>query len=133
MAMDLFKKVQALSPESGARLSAAIDAMEETVSQGNKADFVLAESASDAAGRLLRDAEKSAAKKQEKSEGRGRRKRSPADSFYGNAFVGGDVEFKTEYQVDSRYREEVLNDALENSDSTEEKQLLEHYLRQILR
>ncbi|MCX6124130.1 MAG: hypothetical protein NTV34_05190 [Proteobacteria bacterium] len=134
-AKDLLAQLRAMSPESGERLAGAMGAMEETSSQGNKGEFASAESASDAAGRLLRDAEQSAARRQQQQQqgNRGRRKRAAGDDYYGNALAGGDFEFKTEYQVDSRYREDILNDVLKSGDSAEDKALLDNYLRQILR
>jgi hypothetical protein len=83
--------------------------------------------------RLLRDAEQSAARRQQQQGNRGKRKRASGDDYYGNAMVGGDVEFKTEYQVDARYREDILKDVLKNGDTAEDKTLLDNYLRQVLR
>ena len=47
--------------------------------------------------------------------------------------MGGDVEIKREYQVDRRYREDILNEVLNEQTGSENKALLENYLRQVIR
>lgn len=128
----LLMQLRALSPTAGDRLEAAIAAMEATLSTGNKGDYVSAESTADLAGRLLRDAEQSAARSQQKRD-RGRRKKTSGDDYHGNAIVGGDVEIKSEYNVDPRYREEILRDVQSSGDDAADRTLLDNYLRQILR
>ena len=128
----LLMQLRALSPTAGERLEAAIAEMDQTTALANKGDFVNAESAADLAGRLLRDAEQSAARSQQKRD-RGRRKRTSGDDYHGNAVVGGDVEIKSEYNVDPRYREEILKDIQSTGDDAADRTLLDNYLRQILR
>lgn len=128
----LLMQLRALSPTAGERLEAAIAEMDRTTALANKGDYVNAESAADIAGRLLRDAEQSAARSQQKRD-RGRRKRTSGDDYHGNAVVGGDVEIKSEYNVDPRYREEILKDIQSTGDDASDRTLLDNYLRQILR
>lgn len=128
----LLMQLRALSPGAGERLEAAISAMDATTSLANKGEYINAESAADLAGRFLREAEQSAARSQQKRD-RGRRKRTSGDDYHGNAVVGGDVEIKSEYNVDPRYREEILKDIQSNGDDAADRTLLDNYLRQILR
>lgn len=128
----LLAQLRALSSTAGERLEAAIAEMDHTTLLANKGDYVNAESAADLAGRLLRDAEQSAARSQQKRD-RGRRKRTSGDDYHGNAVVGGDVEIKSEYNVDPRYREEILKDIQSTGDDAADRTLLDNYLRQILR
>jgi hypothetical protein len=132
-AQSLLDQLKQLSPNAGERLKGAIEAMESTIVSGNSGSFSEAESYSDMAGRLLRDAEQSAAKSQQQQKERGRRKRTTGDDYFGNTIVGGDIETKTEYNVDPRYREEILRNAGDESDGDGDKTLLDNYLRQILR
>jgi hypothetical protein len=129
----LLEKLRALSPNAGERLATAQEAMQETVQKGQSGDFVQAESSSDLAGRLLRDAEQSAAKSQQDQQSRGRRKKTSGDNYFGNAIAGADIELKTEYKVDPRYRDEILRDASQSGQTNSDRELLNDYLRQILR
>lgn len=128
----LLAQLRALSPTAGERLEAAITAMDMTIGQAGKEEYVNAETTADMAGRLLREAEQSAARSQQKRD-RGRRKRTSGDDYHGNAVVGGDVEIKSEYNVDPRYREDILKDIQSNGDDASDRALLDNYLRQILR
>jgi hypothetical protein len=126
-------QLRSLSPTAGARVQAAMKAMEDTGEFGDAGNFQLAESNSDLAGRLLRQAENAAQQSQEKRRSRGRRRRVTGDNYYGQSVVGGDVEIKREYQVDRRYREDILDEVQANSFGDEERQVLENYLRQVIR
>ncbi len=128
----LLEQLQALAPRSGERLSAALMSMDDSLTQGNGGEYVVAESASDLAGRLLRDAEHAAAQKQQQNQ-RGKRKRAMGDNYYGTPIVGGDVEIKSDYQVDPRYRENILRDITSGGQSDEDSVLLDNYLREVLR
>jgi len=88
--------------------------MEFTVTAGEGLKWVESESAADLAGRLLRDADK-AANKSQKQPGRGRRRRSGGDEYHGTS-IGGQVEIKSDYQVDPRYREHILRDVEDEID-----------------
>ena len=127
-------QLRSLSPEAAERIKAAREAMNMAVSAGNEDSFIQAESASDMAGRLLRQADSAANRSQRKSQRSGRRRRVASDQYHGSSVVGGDVEIKREYQVNRRYREDVL-DEVSRARATEgrDKELLENYLRKVIR
>jgi hypothetical protein len=126
-------QVRALAPKVAIRMKQAVKSMEKTVETGNAGNYVAAESSSDLAGRLLRQAQQAANKSSRKRRSRGRRRRVTGDNYYGQSIVGGDVEIKREYQVDRRYREDILNEVLNEQTGSENKALLENYLRQVIR
>ena len=126
-------QMRALAPSASARIEAAQAAMEETIEAGNDGDFTMAESNSDLAGRLLRQAERAASQSQQKRRSRGRRRRVTGDNYYGQSVVGGDIEIKREYEVDRRYREDILDEVQDANLDDEQRALLENYLRQIVR
>jgi len=130
-AKGLLDKLRSLDPTAGDRLAAAIKAMELTLSSGDGSKWVEAESASDLAGRLLRDADQAASKSQ-KQQGRGRRRRSTGDEYYGTA-IGGQVEIKSEYRVDPRYREDILRDVESEISNGEDKAILDGWLHEVVR
>ncbi len=133
---ELEAQLRSLSPEAGERIRAAGEAMEATVSAGGEKSFVEAETASDAAGRLLQQADNAARQSQQENQQRGRRRRVSNDQYYGNQITGGDVDLRRNYQVNRRYREDVLNDirdAKRQESSEETDTLLEDYLRRVIR
>lgn len=129
----LESQMRSLSPTANGRIQAAIEAMEATLENGNTGNYTLAESSSDLAGRLLRQAESAAQQSQQKRKNRGRRRRVTGDNYYGQSIVGGDIEIKREYQVDRRYREDILDEVQESSYDDENRALLENYLREVVR
>jgi len=126
-------KMRSLSPGAGARIKAAAEAMESTIKSGNEKDFALAESAADLSGRLLRQAEQATRREQPRNRERGRRRRVTGDNYYGQSVVGGDIEIKREYQVDKRYREDILDEVRGSNVEDEDRALLDDYLRQVIR
>lgn len=130
-AQRLESQLLALSPRSANRISAAVEAMKQTADSGNEGSYVKAESFSDLAGRLLRQANK-AATQPERSR-RGTRNRVTGDNYYGQAIVGGDLVIEHEYQVAPRYRQEVLDEILESGYEGEDRSVLNNFLRRILR
>ena len=127
-------KLRSLSPQAAERIKAAMDAMKLTVKAGNEDAFVQAESASDLAGRLLRQADNAARKSQRQQQRRGRRRRVTSDQYYGSSVAGGDVEIRREYEVSRKYREDVLDEVRKARNSEgRDKQLLENYLRKVIR
>jgi hypothetical protein len=126
-------QMRSLSPNAGVRIQAAIKAMEGTSEYGGSGNYVLAESNSDMAGRLLRQAEKDTQESQQKRRSRGRRRRVTGDNYYGQSVVGGDVEIKREYEVDRRYREAILDEVQNTGADDEQRTLLENYLRHVVR
>jgi hypothetical protein len=130
-------QMRSLSPLAARRIKAALEEMENTRDQGNKGQFVPAETASDQAGRLLNQAQNAAeqqAQSQQNSQGR-RRRRVTGDNYYGQGIVTGDIEIKRTYQVDRRYREDVLKDVNSSARNQEEenREYLRQYLRKVVR
>ncbi|HET9237451.1 MAG TPA: hypothetical protein VFO10_09380 [Oligoflexus sp.] len=133
---ELEAQLRSMSPTAGERMKAAVQAMEATIDSGNENKFADAESASDMAGRLLQQAESAARQSQRDNGKRGRRRRVTSDQYYGNQVAGGDVDLRRDYQVNRRYREDVLEDVreLKKRESSEETDsLLEDYLRKVIR
>lgn len=126
-------QMRSLSPTASTRISAAVTAMGEALEAGDREDFQVSETASDLAGRLLRQAESAAQDSQQKRRNRGRRRRVTGDSYYGQSVVGGDVEIRREYQVDRRFREDILDEVQSAEYDDENRTLLETYLRHVVR
>ena len=126
-------QMRSLSQSAAGRVQAAAKAMEAAVDAGNGQDFRSAETAADLSGRLLRQADSAAQQSQQKRRSRGRRRRVTGDNYYGQSVVGGDVEIKREYQVDRRYREDILDEVQSTSYDEENHTLLENYLRRVVR
>lgn len=129
-------QLRSLSPQAGERVKVAIEAMEQTVAAGNGQEFSQAESSSDLAGRMLRQAESAASRSRDQQQRRGRRRQVTGDNYFGSQVTGGDVEIKHNYEVNRRYREEVLEDVRrtrQQQDSNSDDQLLENYLRKVVR
>ncbi len=130
-ASTLLNRLRALAPQAGERLEAAITAMENTNTKGEASQWAEAEGSSDLAGRLLRDAD-SAASSSQKQKDRGRRRKSNGDEYHGNS-IGGQVEIKSEYRVDPRYREDILRDVESEMNNDENRNILDGWLRQVVR
>lgn len=126
-------KIRAFAPGAEGRLKAAVEAMEQTLSNGNSGNFAAAESNSDMAGRLLRQAEQAAQRSRDSGQDRGRRRRVNGDNYYGQSITGGDVEIKREYEVDRRYREDILDEVARSRADDDDKVLLDRYTREIVR
>ena len=126
-------QMRSLSPTAGIRIKAAVEAMRQTLEKGNDNNFIPAESASDLAGRMLRQADAAAQRSQQRRRNRGRRRRVTGDNYYGQSVVGGDIEIRRDYQVDKRYREDVLDEVQGAGYDEESRTLMENYLRQIVR
>jgi len=102
-------EMRSVSGRVGERLQAAIEQMKNTEQKGQSSKFGEAESHSDMAARLLRNAE-SIAKKQSQRKGNGkRRRRRSGENYYGSSVVGSDVKVRYEYEVDDQYRGKVLD------------------------
>lgn len=125
-------EMRALAPQAGARIRAAVEAMELTLEYGQLKNFVKSESFSDLAGRLLRKAQKDSMSSGKNSKRR-KRRRVSGDRYYGQSVHGGDLEISRDYQVDKRYREEVLNEVRDSVKSSDDARLLEDYIRKIVR
>ncbi len=126
-------KIRAFAPGAEARLKAAATQMQQTIEQGNAGQFAGAESSSDMAGRLLRQAEQAAQRARDSGQDRGRRRRVNGDNYYGQSIVGGDVEIKREYEVDRKYREDILDEVSRSRVDDDDKILLDRYTREVVR
>ena len=128
----LEQKMKMLAPEAAYRIAYAAESMDQTLTHGDSQDYVQAESAADLAGRLLRQALKESQGQGQNSKPRKRRHVS-GDNYYGQSVFGGDIEIKSDYRVDHRYREDVLDGAKEESYDKDEQILLDRYLREVIR
>lgn len=126
-------QLRSLSPTAGVRIQYAIEAMEQTNQAGDQAQYVEAETNADLAGRLLRQADAAAQESQQKRRSRGGRRRVTGDRYYGQSVVGGDIEIRREYEVDRKYREDILDDVEATQVDEGDRKLLENYLRSIVR
>ena len=127
--------MQMMAPEAAERVMGAAQAMNVTMSEGDKSNFVRAESAADLAGRLLRQAQSKAQQRRSQG-GQGRqrkRRRVSGDNYFGRAVMGGDVAIQRTYEVDKRYREAILNEIRSSDVTPEDKKLLDKYLRETVR
>jgi hypothetical protein len=126
-------KLRSLSPGAAGRIKAAAAAMQVTLESGNSGKFSDAESGSDLAGRLLRQAESATKESQSRQKSRGRRRRVTGDNYYGQSVVGGDIEIKRDYEVDRRYREDILDEVKGAREEGENREILDSYLRKTVR
>lgn len=124
--------IRALAPQASNRLKAALQTMDATLEAGNSMNFVQAETYSDLAGRLLRQAEKDSRKRKNRGNRRTRR-RVTGDHYYGQSIHGGDLEINREYQVDKKYREDILNEVQGAHTNKDGQLLLKDYLRRVVR
>lgn len=125
-------ELRRLSPRAAARVKAARESMSKVVESGEGEAFPEAESWSDLAGRLLRQAE-SATSERDRNRSQRRRRSVSGDRYYGQAVVGGDVEIRHEYEVDRRYREDILDDVRGAEIPDSERPLMESYMRRVVR
>lgn len=130
-------QLRSLSPAASERIKAALDSMNLTLESGNNKSYAQAESASDLAGRLLRQAQSETQKSQRQPRRSSGRRRVTGDNYFGSQVAGGDVEIKREYKVNRRYREEILEDVRRHGQTQQEGDgndtLLEEYLRRVVR
>jgi len=128
----LAQKIRALSPQAANRLNLALEAMKLTLQNGNDSNYIESESYSDLSNRLLRQAETSSS---QQSQGYGRKRRKVAgDNYYGRSLYGGDIELKRDYEVDRRYREDIIEEINDSSSyDTKNKMIFDNYLRRIIR
>jgi hypothetical protein len=127
-------EMRSVSGRVGERLQAAIKEMKGTESKAEGQEFAQAESHSDLAARLLRNAESIAKQQARRKQGPGkRRRRRGGENYYGSNVIGGDVKVRYEYEVDSKYRGQVLDALRGTADSDEDRAILDSFLRKILR
>lgn len=129
-------QMKAVAPEAAERIEAAAEAMSQTIAAGDSEKFVAAESASDLAGRLLRNAQQKANEEKRRSQGNSnqrQRRRTGSGDYYGKTVIGGDVAIERTYEVDKRYREAILDDVRSYKATPEERKVLNKYLRETVR
>ena len=125
----LADQLRQISAVAAARLQGAVTAMRETLTHGDNQQFVDAESSSDLASRLLRDSRNAT---RQQLNNRGRRRRLSGDRYYGQA-LSGTVQLPRGYRVNDKYRQEVLEDINNSNLRQHHRQLLDNYLRRIIR
>ena len=130
-AKQLAAKLADVTPVAAARLKAAIRAMQETVSRGNAEEFAVAESNSDLASRLLRHTQQATRARSRMQ--RGRRRRTAGDRYYGQPIMGGTIELRRDYKVNKKYREDILEEIRDSKLLEKHGDLLDSYLRRIIR
>ena len=128
----LTAQLKALSPSAGMRIEAAYKSMLGVLENGENSNYIKAESYSDLAGRLLRKAEKESQKSIGNKQRRVR-KRVTGDQYYGQSVHGGDLEISREYQVDKKYREEILGEFQGQEKNEDNQRIIDKYLRSIIR
>lgn len=125
----LADQLRQISAVAAARLQGAVTAMRETLTHGDNQQFVDAESSSDLASRLLRDSRNAT---RQQLNNRGRRRRLSGDRYYGQA-LSGTVQLPRGYRVNDKYRQQVLEDINNSKLRQHHRQLLDNYLRRIIR
>ncbi len=127
-------KIREFTPRGSLRLKFAHEAMKETLSHGNQKKFQQAESFSDQAGRLLRQALRETKRSSRSSSSR-RRRRVSGDQYYGQSIHGGDIKIIHDYKIDRRYREDILEQVGRESKDLEgeDRKTLNDYLRKVIR
>lgn len=123
-------KLNSLVPNAGLRLEFAGEQMQKTVEKGNEKQFIQAETHSDLANRLLREASQESMKKQKQQRSRRRRL---GRKYHGRAIYNSDINLIREYQVNRKYREDILDEVQESDYTEKNKKILDNYLRRIIR
>ena len=130
----LAKKMESFSSLASRRLIGASEQMTATIQAGDEKKELAAESASDAAARLLIIADQAAAEEQGRAKrDRGRRKRLTGNNYFGQAVSGGDVDFTRNYQVDRKYREDIIERIDPSTLDENDKKILDDYVRDVVR
>ena len=132
--LQVAKKMENFSALATRRLHGASEQMALTIQQGDGKNEMEAENASDAAARLLIIADQAAAEEQGRSKReRGRRKRITGNNYFGQAISGGDVDFTRNYQVDKKFREDILEHIDTSGLDETERKVLDDYVRDVVR
>ncbi len=125
-------QLRSLSPRAARRIKAAKEAMENTIESGEQEQFNQAETSADMASRLLRQADQAAQKSQRgQRQKKERRRRTNGDKYYGRSIE--DLKVRYEYEVDEIYRDALIQQIDEMRDDQANKQLLENYMRKVIR
>lgn len=128
----LGNQLKSLNFQAGKRLDQAREAMEGTIKNGEERKFSEAETESDRAGRFLRESFNKSKQLQGKSRNR-RRMKTGGDKYYGQAIHNGDIKVRYDYEINRQYREDVLKEIQDSDYKRQDKNLLDSYLRKIIR
>lgn len=128
---DLEAMMRVFLPVAARRLQAATEAMKLVVDLGEKSKFPDAETGSDLASRLLRLVRQDTSNLSRRNSRR--RKRASGNQYYGQTVFGGHLQLEYDYSVDKKYREDILNDSQIRLPSKEEHEILNNYLRRVVR
>ena len=113
------------------RMQAAVQAMQEVKTCGDKQKFICAESNSDLAGRLLHQTNNATRSRQPRPQRQARQ--IVGGNYFGQSITSGKIELQSDYKVNRRYREDIL-EQIQNSNLLEKHpDLLDSYLRKVLR
>ena len=127
----LQSKLTQVSRLAAARMQAAVNAMQEVKTCGDKQQFICAESNSDLAGRLLHQTNNATRSRQSRAQRQARQVVS--GNYFGQSITSGKLELQSDYKVNRRYREDIL-EQIQNSNLLEKHpELLDSYLRKVLR
>ena len=131
-------KMSSFMPKSKTRLDIAEEYMNKVLTNLESGNFLEAESSSDMASRLLRDAQSAAEREQKQARKNRSRRKLSSNNYHGQAIIGQDIEIIHKYSVDKRYRENILEGVqseLQNSLDldTDSKTYLKKYLKQVVR
>lgn len=131
-AMDeLISQLSSLNFSAGKRLDSAKEAMTEVLTSAEEQNFRKAETSSDSAGRYLREAMNKSQERQTKNQER-QRKKTGSQEYHGQAIHRGDIEIRHDYEIDKRYREDILKE-FESNSSENYHDIQERYLKKIIR
>lgn len=127
----LRSKLTQVSRLAAMRMQAATQAMQEVKTCGDKQQFICAESNSDLAGRLLHQTNNATRSRQVRPQRQSRQ--VAGGNYFGQSITSGKVELQSDYKVNRRYREDIL-EQIQNSNLLEKHpDLLDSYLRKVLR
>lgn len=130
-AAPLLERLQTVSPLAVARLRSAVRAMRAAVTRGDAQQFAAAESHADLAGRLLRHAR--SATRNRLPMRRQRRRAVSGDRYHGQPIIGGYIELRHDYRVNEKYREDILEEIRGSNLLEKHRNLLDAYLRRVIR
>lgn len=128
--------LKVIAAKAAERIAEARTSMGRTIESGEQGQFPQAESHSDFANRLLRQARSEANRANRRRQRLDRRRRVTGDNYYGSRIVGGDIEFKRTYQVNRKYREDVLEQIQKHKgemESAEQRKILEDYMFRVIK
>ena len=130
-AKNMSNSLKQVSALAAARMQTALRAMQMVNTCGKKKDFTCAETQSDLAGRLLHQAR--SATRSQLAQRRGRRRQTGSEQYFGQPVISGRVELQRDYKVNRKYREDILEEIQDSKLLEKHRDLLDSYLRKIVR